>query len=418
MKTIIRILLSGVFIFIWLTARGQLTWYEQDSPVSVDLISLSFTDTNRGWAIGHYGEVIRTVNGGKDWALVSTIDNFKATKIFFIDELNGWATGFSSNKLYGRVLHTNDAGDTWTGGMDSLSIFFNDVFFYDVNRGWIVGYDTIADTTNYIMHTSDGGITWNRQMNDMLLAGAMLSVHFRDSLNGNIVGTGGFFLHTYSGGEEPLEWWLDTYNWQISMTDVYNVGDDYGCMIGSGGIAYFTTDNWASKKLDYELPVTDTLRAISGTNNLKFWAVGNNGTIVYLVYSPVMHLLIIADQSYATGNTLNDVKAVTDSNVWAVGNNGKILHYGIEEESPIINRNEEQLSNLQIYPNPVSTYLNLADDVNFNCSAIILNSSGTQFYNTEISIPGKLDLSKLPVGIYMLKLFNENFTNYRLIIKH
>ncbi|HKZ40937.1 MAG TPA: YCF48-related protein, partial [Candidatus Hodarchaeales archaeon] len=45
------------------------TWQRQDSLVSASLYDVFFTDSVRGWAVGGSGTVIKTTNGGIDWAI-------------------------------------------------------------------------------------------------------------------------------------------------------------------------------------------------------------------------------------------------------------------------------------------------------------------------------------------------------------
>ncbi|MBN2484628.1 MAG: T9SS type A sorting domain-containing protein [Bacteroidales bacterium] len=402
--------------FFWCTllhCLGQPAWYGQNSPVNADLVSVSFTDTMHGWILGKNGEVLITQNGGDNWELATTVTNFKATKIFFLNENYGWITGFSADGSYGRALFSENSGYNWIEKIDSLSIYFNDVFFIDENHGWIVGYDTLSDTTNYIIYTSDAGLKWERQMTNMFLAGAMRNVHFRDANHGNIYGTGRFFLLTSDGGQH---WWLSIYNWQIDLMGIYNAGDKYGCMVGSGGKVYITKDNWVNS-VSYELPFSDTLRAISGLEKLKYWAVGDNGSIVQMAYVPAMYLLIINDQSYSTFNRLNDVSAVCDSNVWAVGDNGTILHFGMQQPvNPIVIKDIVQ-DFFTVYPNPSGNYVIIDQKHSNNFKASIINDNGTKLSDLIVEPGNKIAIGHLQPGTYFLKIYNNTECHTSIIIK-
>ena len=64
----------------------------------------------------------------------------------FADEQNGWAVGY-----YGKILHTADGGKTWTDQANGAKKVLSDVDFVDANTGWVVGYGpTILYTENVV----------------------------------------------------------------------------------------------------------------------------------------------------------------------------------------------------------------------------------------------------------------------------
>lgn len=394
-------------------AKGQLTWQKQICPLSSNLISVSFANTLNGWVISETGEVLNTSNGGKDWELQNELSDLHATKIFFLTQNKGWITGYSFDKNRGRLLYTDDSGENWHYRCDSLKILFNDVFFINENRGWVAGFDKSGDTVNYIMFSDDGGESWKRQMDNHFLNGAMLNISFRDSVNGNICGSGGFFVLTSDKGDH---WWLSIYNWQIDLTDIANVGEKYGCMVGSGGKAYITKDSWTNTTA-YDLPVDDTLRAITGLNNLKFWAVGDNGAIVSMVYSPILFLLVTNNQSIENTGRLNDVTAVDDKNVWAVGESGTILHFGIENREEPIGLSEKQMHEFTIYPNPAGNWLEISGSPAEQCEVNIYKPDGTIMITKTISVPGSIEIECLDDGTYILELRINQVLYHKLMMK-
>lgn len=413
MKTLGLVLASLLFILSNNQLIGQPVWHTQDCPIEENLVSVSFYDTLNGWVVSENGVVLRTHDGGKNWEIQNELDNLFATKVFFINEDIGWISGYSEERGHGRLLYTDDEGENWTSFVDSTKILFNDVFFIDENTGWAAGYDIEEDTINYIMLTEDGGNTWKRQMENMFLNGAMLNISFRDSQDGNICGTGGFFVGTSDKGEH---WWLSIFHWEIDLKDLCNAGDKYGCMVGSGGKVYFTKDKW-SNSTDYDLPFDDTLRAISGLDNLKFWAVGDNGSIVYMAYSPIMYMLFTTDQSVDTLGRLNDVVAIDDNHVWAVGETGAILHFGIKSAAEPIGLIDLSESAYRVFPNPTENLLTIESDYFGIGDAVLYNMEGKPVYTVKLSFPGFIDISRLSSGMYILELRNEHAVVYDLIMK-
>lgn len=79
-------------------------------PVDVTLTSVTFIDSNRGWAAGHWGVVLHTVDGGETWARqrVDTSQDRPLFAIHFFDANTGVAVG-----LWSLVLVTADGGKSW-----------------------------------------------------------------------------------------------------------------------------------------------------------------------------------------------------------------------------------------------------------------------------------------------------------------
>jgi len=79
-------------------------------PTDVTLTSVSFVDDQRGWAVGHWGVVLHTTDGGETWALQRT-DTQQDRPLFavhFFDAQHGVAVG-----LWSLVLVTQDGGAHW-----------------------------------------------------------------------------------------------------------------------------------------------------------------------------------------------------------------------------------------------------------------------------------------------------------------
>lgn len=108
--------------------RGQ-TWQQAKVPVSVTLTSLTFASAMKGWAVGHSGIVLTTADGGKSWSkqldgtslaqLGAAVAGGSAgdplLDVYFKDEANGFAVG-----AFGLMLRTRDGGVTWEGWQQHL----------------------------------------------------------------------------------------------------------------------------------------------------------------------------------------------------------------------------------------------------------------------------------------------------------
>jgi photosystem II stability/assembly factor-like uncharacterized protein len=82
----------------------------QTVPIDVPLTSVSFADAKRGWAVGHWGAVLHTTDGGENWVLQRS-DVKQDRPLFavhFFDANHGVAVG-----LWSLVLVTADGGKIW-----------------------------------------------------------------------------------------------------------------------------------------------------------------------------------------------------------------------------------------------------------------------------------------------------------------
>ncbi|MEO8806954.1 MAG: YCF48-related protein [Burkholderiaceae bacterium] len=79
-------------------------------PTDVTLTSVSFVDDRRGWAVGHWGVVLHTTDGGETWALQRTdaLQDRPLFAVHFFDGQHGVAVG-----LWSLVLVTEDGGAHW-----------------------------------------------------------------------------------------------------------------------------------------------------------------------------------------------------------------------------------------------------------------------------------------------------------------
>ncbi len=79
-------------------------------PVRSTLTAVSFVDGKTGWAVGHWGIILRTDDAGESWKIQrsdTTVDQ-PLFSVYFMDRNRGWAVG-----LWSLLLSTKDGGETW-----------------------------------------------------------------------------------------------------------------------------------------------------------------------------------------------------------------------------------------------------------------------------------------------------------------
>lgn len=122
------------------------TWTQAKVPVSVDLVAVHFPEPLLGWATGHDGVILRSVDGGETWSLA--MDGRRAAKLMA--------------DHYGSQQRADSAGERIEAALDESLRFveeegarpFLDVWFRDKDTGFVVG------AWGLILHTRDGGQNW------------------------------------------------------------------------------------------------------------------------------------------------------------------------------------------------------------------------------------------------------------------
>lgn len=124
------------------------SWRQAQVPVSSDLVAVSFPTPEKGWAVGHDGVVLHSVDGGVNWT--RQLDGRGAGKIMS-DFYAAQAAKGSLGSAEAAAALIDEAGRIAAQGAENP---FLDVWFADENNGFIVG------AFNLIFRTADGGKTW------------------------------------------------------------------------------------------------------------------------------------------------------------------------------------------------------------------------------------------------------------------
>lgn len=295
------------------TLNAGEAWDKIDTNPYDTFIQLSFIDSKRGWAINTEGEVWRTEDGGRNWALISKLnstdpnwDGFtSAEQITFTDSLRGWiietftvwrtedggrhwkevfsvsdprvkgqpgAGHFINNKGWicgseGQVYRTINGGKTWD--VQTLrDAYIDHVFFVDEETGWLS-----HGRNGQLFHTDDGGTTWQLQpkIEDSVYID---STYFRTKEDGWGVGrrllkggTGfmpldiernlvqGIVLRTQDGGRSWQS--VQVPDGEPFFSSIYFVNDEKGWLVGRSKI-YHTNDSGKTWQLVFELPAIKT----------------------------------------------------------------------------------------------------------------------------------------------------------------
>jgi photosystem II stability/assembly factor-like uncharacterized protein len=128
-------------------------------PTRTTLTSLYFANEMTGWAVGHWGVILRTDDGGEHWTVQRSDINVDRPlfSVYFKSQTEGWAVG-----LWSLMLHTVDGGKTW--GEVKLPVPAGatkaDANLYAIT-GSRAGPLYIAAERGLVVKSTDGGATWS-----------------------------------------------------------------------------------------------------------------------------------------------------------------------------------------------------------------------------------------------------------------
>ena len=283
----------GEFGSVIKTEDGGSTWEVSQSNPDELLNAVCFVDYDHGWAVGDSGFIISTDVAGNSWNQLSSGTNFKLLDVQFIDGNNGWAVGIGDwDEYHGWsktiIINTSNGGINWEVQLIDSIFLLKAIHFQNDTLGWAVGdinwTDTlpIPDNYSYITHTTDGGITWEEQ--DVESLWGFNDVYFCDNNTGWVAGHRNIW-HTEDGGNT---WLVQVENDIHSFTSIHFnnlqigwcIGYTTGAAITSPSI-YNTNDggnNWSSE--NFYLP-SCTLHGMSFHGENDGWIVGSLGIIMH-----------------------------------------------------------------------------------------------------------------------------------------
>ncbi len=165
---------------------GPMEWVMQNPyyPQGFNLRDVSVMDAMTATAVGSYGTIIRTEDGGETWEEQESGVDVSLVAVSFVTPDIGVAVGGMIRMGDGTlaVLRTIDGGETWTKQVrvaeTPYTTYQVDVFFADPDTG------VIALNSGKVRLTNDGGSTWiDRKVNE----GYIQAMSFCDTHNGLVL---------------------------------------------------------------------------------------------------------------------------------------------------------------------------------------------------------------------------------------
>lgn len=241
---------------------------------------LWFVDQNHGWAIGDSGRILNTSDGGYSWNIQQSGTQVSLKSVTFANESKGWLGG-SNNSL--GISTNGGISWTWQNPDGDSRRTFMDISFVDENNGWVV------DNYGGILHTEDGGRNWISQNSGTNWC--ITSVQFLDVLEGWATATNRIVLHTIDGGNSWSKTTLDSLDYGIGVTVVYEdicfVSPSKGWISTTSAISVadfhpapiVSTSDAGEIWICRKTPEDQYIRALTFINDYKGWAAASRGIL-------------------------------------------------------------------------------------------------------------------------------------------
>ncbi|MFC2131122.1 choice-of-anchor D domain-containing protein [Bacteroidota bacterium] len=373
-----RLLVFIYFFFIIISSGLQAQrWEKVSTPYSnAEWLDIYFLPSNPsyGWVCGHYGEVIRTSDGGNTWNGVIIPGNYQLESIHFPSVSIGYTSGG------GKIFKSTNSGASWfdiTPTSSTITTQCWGCYFLDNNNGFVVGGG--CDDIQRFFRTTDGGSNWSL-FQDTLANSGLTDLLVYSMFGLGFASSSGWIWQTNDGG---ISWtpWLDTgpNDWQEEISRIGNsflVPTSAGCTGGAGGGGIrFTTDNgssWNRYNTGNSMFGTFLLSAQTG------WAAGSNKNVWFTSNGGQDWQL--RNCGFSNGD-LDDIWFITSNNGWIVGNAGVY-----RMANPLQEADRDAINFGDICIPGSKTEVVVLDNINFNSDAVTLSISNDP--NNEFSIAG------------------------------
>ena len=253
----------GDFGTIIRTSDGGISWDSKQLTPQRTLQHCQLWDVNLGWILGDSALFLKTTDGGVSWVkkdfgltnVITTI-NFR-----FLNQEIGYAWG--NNVL----LKSTDGGDSW---FDMGWLIINELYIADE----LTLYAT-TDNSNSLIKSTDGGITWNSLHTDF---NYMRNIFFLNDSTGWVCGRihNNFYQYRTSNGGK--DWVQGDNGGCINVSNVVFLDTNYGVGLAGSSMRYTTNcgDYWQTfQNFPY-----GSINNFTNTNTSRIWCVGDYGRII------------------------------------------------------------------------------------------------------------------------------------------
>lgn len=302
MKKIIII----IILFTLVNNFNFAQWFWQNPlPQGNPLNDIAVIDNNIAYAVGYWGTIIKTTDGGFTWNEKSLLIHNKLNSVYFLNENIGWAVGDT-----GSIIKTIDGGENWTILNSGTQQKLNEVYFINENRGFVLG------DWNIFLVSDDGGVNWAPVQHNEASSNFYDIVFINDSI-GWVSGGMASILKTVDGGDNWIRQY-EPHNWELTEIDF--VGDLNGWAVHPYPNARIlrTTDggmNWDVQLLNIDNAYVNDLDFIDSNVGFFVGGIGGNRGVIYKTTDGGTNWYAIRDSLSDTFSAMD----IFDNTIWVVG---------------------------------------------------------------------------------------------------
>lgn len=206
-----------IFTLLLFSVAVRSQWIKQSVDTTASLRGLSVVNEKVVWASGTGGTVIRTVDGGKTWNVMTVagaerqdfrdVEAFDANTAYILSIGNGESS---------RIYKTTDGGTTWKEQFRNKNekAFFDAIACWDRNN--CIAMSDPVDGKFVLINTKDGGATWRLMDNDKMppakdgeaafaASGTCLITQGRNNV---FLVTGGSAARVFRSNNRGLSWFV------------------------------------------------------------------------------------------------------------------------------------------------------------------------------------------------------------------
>jgi photosystem II stability/assembly factor-like uncharacterized protein len=335
------------------TTDGGTTWNFISVAGASHTYGVHFSGSDVGFAVGESGTLFKSTDGGANWSAKTSGTTVRLNAVQLLNTSTAVVVGNG-----GTILKTTNGGDSWTTIVSGVTNNLIKLQFINATTGF-----TISETGGIILKTTDGGTTWSNMSSPGVLG--FRTAFFIDENTAYLSGASNLFKTTNGGAN----WSVVNFGGIALMFSIHFTDINNGYIGGQGHLVYETTDAGAT----WTLATTPS----ASLNDIFHAFSFPSPNVGYVVGYPSK----IKKKGTSTAGNLD----LTDSG-----------------------------DKLNMYPNPTSGFMTiqLVDNSKLDQVAVF-DLQGKQLLTTESN---ELDFTKMPLGMYVIKVSTESKTYTERII--
>ena len=148
----------GDYGYIYKSTDGGSTWTNvfthTISGITTDLLAVDFASETHGWAVGANSYALRTTDGGLTWTVQTPrgLPGLSLTDVYAVDGDTAYVCGRTS--AGGEVFYTTNGGTTWTSAPALIGANTTGISVSPNGTIWL------ADGVGRVWKSSDNGASW------------------------------------------------------------------------------------------------------------------------------------------------------------------------------------------------------------------------------------------------------------------